>query len=84
MKLRILAVAVLALAITACSKVTHENYQKVKAGMTFDEVKGILGNPDKCSDAMGMKSCVWGDEKRHITIGFLGDKVALTAAENIR
>jgi hypothetical protein len=84
MRLGILAVVTLALALTACSKVTHENYQKIKAGMTFDEVKGILGNPDKCSDALGMKSCVWGDEKRHITVGFLGDKVALTAAENIR
>lgn len=84
MKPGILAAAILALTFTACSKVTHENYQKVKAGMSYDEVKDILGSPDKCSDAMGMKSCVWGDEKRHITIGFLGDKVALTAAENIR
>lgn len=75
---------ILALFIAAgCSKLTMDNYNKIKGGMTYDEVVGILGKPDKCSDVIGMRSCVWGNEKKSITVSFVGSKVLLFSANNI-
>jgi outer membrane protein assembly factor BamE (lipoprotein component of BamABCDE complex) len=70
--------------LAGCSKVTAENYAKVKTGMEFKEVTGILGNPDRCNDTVGFKSCTWGDANSNITVRFAGDKVILYSAENIR
>ncbi|WP_028454032.1 outer membrane protein assembly factor BamE domain-containing protein [Chitinilyticum litopenaei] len=33
------------LLLAACSKITAENYQKIKSGMSRDEVVAILGEP---------------------------------------
>lgn len=78
------ALAVLALLAAACSKLTVENYDKLKVGMSYDEVKNILGAPERCSEMLGVKSCTWGDDKRHINVNFVGDQVVIFTAENIR
>jgi len=56
-----------------CSKLSQENYSKLKMGMEYSEVTDILGNPDGCSESIGAKSCTWGDKDRNITVIFLGD-----------
>jgi hypothetical protein len=73
-----------ALAATGCSKLTPENYAKIKPGMRYEEVKAILGDPARCDDVMAFKSCRWGDDSRNITVRFAGDQVVLHSAENIR
>jgi hypothetical protein len=70
--------------LAGCSKVTAENYAKLKAGMEYKEVAGILGKPASCDDVVGFKSCKWGDEKSHITVRFAGDAVIMHSAENLR
>ncbi len=77
----IVAVALLAL---ACSKVTADNYAKVKSGMEYREVISILGNPASCDDIVGFKSCKWSDEKSHIIVRFAGDAVIMSSAETLR
>ncbi len=67
-----------------CSRLTMDNYNKIKSGMTYDEVVKILGKPDKCDDVIGMRKCVWGDEKKSITVSFVGDKALLFTANNIK
>ena len=52
--------------------------------MSYKEVSGVLGNPTSCDDALGFKSCTWGDSKSHITVRFAGDAVILHSAENLR
>lgn len=84
MNLRIAALAALFLAMAACSRLTPENYDKLKVGMAYEEVKGILGAPARCTDLPGMKSCVWGDDKRSVTVNFLGEKAVLFSSENLR
>ena len=74
----------LALLLAACSQLTAENYDKLKIGMPYTEVKQLLGTPARCSDLLGVKSCTWGDDKRYITVNFLGDQVVIFNAENIR
>ena len=60
-----------------CSKVNRENYDKIKMGMEYSQVIELIGNPDKCDAALGMKNCVWGNETKNITIGFIAEKVVM-------
>jgi hypothetical protein len=82
--LRRMALLVSICLLAACSKITAENYAKLKAGMSYKEVSGILGNPTSCDDAVGFKSCQWGDAKSHVTVRFAGDAVIMHSAENLR
>jgi outer membrane protein assembly factor BamE (lipoprotein component of BamABCDE complex) len=86
MRLRYLPVALAAVAIllSGCSKLTPENYAKLKPGLTYAEVKSLLGEPARCDDLVGFKSCRWGDDRRSITVRFAGDQVVLYSAENVR
>lgn len=84
LRVRLLALVIAALVTAGCSKLTPENYAKLKAGLSYEEVKAILGNPTRCDDLMGFKSCRWGDDSRNITVRFAGDQVLLYTAENVR
>lgn len=84
MNIKISVLVALALLLAACSKLTVENYDKLKVGMPYTEVKQLLGTPASCSDVLGVKSCTWGDDQRHITVNFIGDQVVIFNAENIR
>ncbi|MDA8413101.1 MAG: DUF3862 domain-containing protein [Desulfobacteraceae bacterium] len=84
MKTRTIMLLVLALMLFGCSKLTMENYAKIKTGIEYSEVVKLLGKPDSCSEALFVKSCVWGNEQKNITVNFLGDKVILSASRNIR
>jgi hypothetical protein len=52
--------------------------------MPYSEVERILGAPSKCSDVLTVRSCIWGDDKRHITVNFVADQAILYTSENIR
>jgi hypothetical protein len=80
----IAAMAALILMVTGCSKLTPENYARLKVGMPYSEVTAILGSPTSCSDIVGLKNCRWGDDKRHVTVQFAGDAILLYSAQNIQ
>lgn len=81
-KLTILVIS--AVLLCACgSRVTLDNYNKLKAGQSFSEVKAILGEAANCDEMLGIRSCVWGDEKRGINVNFVSDKVLLLSAHNL-
>lgn len=67
--------------LAACSKVTADNYAKVNAGMTHEEVYAILGKPDKVSGggigSFTISSETWNGGSNVIDISFAGDKVAV-------
>ena len=73
-----------ALLASGCSRLTVENYDKIRVGMRYDEVKQLLGAPDACSDVLAVKSCTWGDEQRHIKVNFVADQVVLFNSSNLR
>jgi hypothetical protein len=83
MKARILTV-LFVLLLASCSKLTIENYDRLQAGMSYEEVKGILGAPGQCSEVLGVKACTWGNEKRNIKVNFVGNQVLLFSAEGVR
>lgn len=81
----LLAVAALFL-VTACSKLTEDNLQKVHNGMSTAEVKEILGAPtsSETSSALGIVSgttYTYHTSASDVKITFLNDKVIATEGE---
>lgn len=76
---RIAAALVLSLALAACSKVTPENYARLKDGMSEAEVVAILGTPGDAS-AVAMlgvtgSSSTWTGGEYTIKLQFVNGKV---------
>ena len=72
--------------VTACSRLTQDNLQKVHNGMSPDEVKAILGNPtsSESSTALGIISgttYTYHSGSSEVKINFLNDKVIATEGE---
>ncbi len=84
MKLLMLALLATLLFAAGCSKVTKENYEKLKVGMEYSKVTALLGNPDNCEESMGVKSCTWGDETKNIKVNFLADKTMVFSSTGIK
>lgn len=84
MKVKSLLGAALLLLMLGCSPLTQENYNKITVGMSYDQVTALIGKPDTCDDVMGVRNCVWGDEKRSVQVGFVADKVLLFSANNLK
>ena len=78
------ALALVAL-LAACSKVTAENYNKIRVGQSFEEVQGLIGKPTSCDDVMTAKNCTWGKEgAARVNVTFAGNKVVLFGSQNLR
>ena len=77
-------ILLLCLHLTGCSNLTQENYDKLKIGMSFQEVERLLGSGPTCDSVMGMKSCTWGTDDKFVKIQFMADKVVLHAAKGLK
>lgn len=72
------------LTLTGCNTVNKENYDKIKIGMSYEEIVGVLGKPDTCEDpVLKTKSCTWGSSEKQIRIKFVVDTVAWRASKGI-
>ncbi len=76
-------IILLCILLFGCSKLTPENYTKIKIGMRYQKVITIIGNPDKCDAAFGAKNCIWGNKDKNITIKFIADKVVLPTMKGL-
>lgn len=74
----------LLLLLAACSRLSVENYDRLRVGMSYSEVTDILGKPDTCSDAMLVRTCRWGTDARHASVNFVADKAVVYSAEGLR
>ena len=75
MKTRITILAIGALLLAGCSKLNKENYDKLEAGMSQEEVEALIGGADECSKTMGTVSCIWGDKNgKNVKAVFMADK----------
>ena len=71
--------------LTACnSKLSLDNYNKLRVGQPFEEVKQLLGDPARCDETLGVRTCLWGDEQRSISINFVAGQVLLLSAKNLK
>lgn len=80
---RALLCVVLFVVASGCSKVTLENYDRLKVGMDYAEVVRIIGEPDECSEAIGTRACRWGNSKKNIKVTFFASKATLFSAEGL-
>jgi SmpA / OmlA family len=74
------------LLVTACSKLTEDNLQKIHNGMTTDEVKAILGDPtsSQTGSALGIVSgttYIYHTSTSDVKITFVDDKVITTEGD---
>ena len=78
----------LLLLLSACSKVTQENYDKLTMGMKYSEVIEFLGEPDNCKELMQIKQCVWGDASNEggpsISVNFVGNNLVLFSSRGLQ
>ncbi len=69
------------LTLAACSRITRENYAKLEAGMTREEVYRLLGKPDDVSGSgigqLTLTTETWTGPKHIVRVTFAGDKVTL-------
>ncbi len=76
-----LIVLAAAFLVSACSKVTQDNFSKLRDGMSEQEVAAILGSPTESSSAsvLGVSgtSSKWTGSDAVITVRFVNGKVAL-------
>ncbi|HSD36977.1 MAG TPA: hypothetical protein VLC92_05680 [Rhodocyclaceae bacterium] len=80
----VLLPCLLAIVLTACGRLSLENYDRLSVGMSYAEVIDIIGKPDQCSDAMLVRTCRWGTDARHASVNFVADKVVLRSAEGLQ
>ncbi|MCB1931150.1 MAG: hypothetical protein KDI45_01615 [Candidatus Accumulibacter sp.] len=81
----ILAPLLVGAALSGCSdRLSLDNYNQLKVGQSYDEVKAILGDPARCDEVIGVRSCVWGGDERGIKVAFMGGQVALLSAHNLK
>lgn len=78
--LRLLGITILLLCLAGCSsRLSQENFDKIREGMSQKEVRDILGEPrgTEGRNILGLSGgeAVWKDEKTIITVHFLNDKV---------
>jgi len=82
-----------ALTLAGCggSKVSKDNFDKIKPGMTIAEVEAVLG---KATDTKGVsgtigdlagsaKTMIWKDGDKTITVNFVNDKVAAMTSSGL-
>ena len=74
--------------MAACSlepdRVTKENYDKLKLGMSFEQVSEVLGLPADTSTRFGLKEYTWVENDRHIHAKFMGDSAVYYSSKNLK
>ena len=80
-----LSIFMLIISFSAFAEVecTQENYDKIKAGMTYEEATDILGKAQECNSAIGITNCRWGSDEKYIQIQFVADKVVLFSGKGL-
>ncbi|MCE5276936.1 MAG: DUF3862 domain-containing protein [Planctomycetaceae bacterium] len=83
--------AALVLAPMACNRLTHTNYDRIRTGMTVDQVKDILGEPQEVDSGGGEilgvgasgTSMVWRSGNKTITVVFVNNQVVSKSMSNL-
>ncbi|TJZ75554.1 DUF3862 domain-containing protein [Chitiniphilus eburneus] len=77
--MRSLLICLTLLMLTACSRLSPENYAKIETGMAREQVVDILGEPDQSDGAslLGISGerATWESGGTTVTVQFVNDKV---------
>jgi hypothetical protein len=70
-------VFLVSLLLTACNSLSVDNYDRLKVGMTYEQVSDVIGKTKSCNEQLGTRTCVWGDEARQIKVVFIANRATL-------
>ncbi|HEX9584558.1 MAG TPA: DUF3862 domain-containing protein [Gammaproteobacteria bacterium] len=76
-------VAAAVLVIAACSKLTPENYARLKVGMAYSEVVQIVGKPSDCSAVLNAQNCRWKDGDKELQVKFVAEKAVFLTSKGL-
>jgi len=65
------------LLLTACNSLSVINYDKLKVGMSYEQVSDIIGKTESCNEQLGTRTCVWGDDVKQVKIVFIANRATL-------
>lgn len=71
------------LASGCAERLSLANYEKLKVGQPYAEVVEILGEPTRCDELLGVRTCDWGTPERGVNVRFVASQVLLTQARNL-
>lgn len=69
--------------LAGCSKITPQNYNQLKTGMSYESVEKILGKSADCTEILKTLSCIWGDDQKYIRGTFVAGKLVLYSSEGL-
>jgi hypothetical protein len=72
------------LLLTACSKLSMDNYQLLKVGMEYDEVTQVIGAPTQCEETLGTRNCIWGNDAQLIKATFIAQKAVMFSHKGLK
>jgi hypothetical protein len=84
LKKQYLIIAALILLLNGCSKVSKKNYDKIESGISYEEVVKLIGNPEGCSETLGISNCEWKNDDAKIVITFVLDQVTIKTSDGLK
>ena len=84
----VLALTAMVVLVAACSveppsRVTKENYDQLKLGMTLEAVMEILGAAPYHSKRLGVQQYTWADGERHIHAKFIAGRAIYYSSKGL-
>ena len=70
--------------LAGCTHVDQYAFSQLNAGMSIEDVEGILGKPQSCRDQLGRMECVWKDKDREIRVSYVNQKVVVYGASGLQ
>ncbi|AMO55222.1 hypothetical protein GZ77_11390 [Endozoicomonas montiporae] len=70
--------------VTGCTHVNQEAFNQLDAGMSIEDVEGILGKPESCNDKLGRTECIWRDKDREIRVSYIDQKVVVFSSTGLQ
>ncbi len=69
-----LLMVAMTLLLVACNTLSIANYDKLKLGMSYEEITAILGKSDSCDEQLATRRCQWGDDNKQIRVTFVANR----------
>ncbi len=74
----------LSLLLSGCTHLNQRAFNQLDAGMSIEEVEGILGKPGGCEEELGRLNCVWSAGEREVLVTYIQGRVVVFSAEGLQ
>lgn len=74
----------MSLLLAACNSLSLANYDKLKMGMSYEEVSDIIGKTEGCNEALGTRTCTWGDAEKQVKVVFVANRATFFSHKGLK